>query len=436
MWTPLLLLACSGGSQSPADIASLPITDTFPAFHGSVPKNLLIISMDTLRRDKMARYGNTSGITPFLDELASEGVALDHHQSCSNWTLPGVLCAESGRSPLDWGFVPLLVDEYEVPERPHLATWLNDAGYTTILEASNGWVLNNGASYGYDFAERPDGSAAKYIYANGKNALEGYLAAGTDHWMVHLHVKEPHVAYDPPDEYLAGLDDLEPIHWDLTQFSDHYSAVHTLQTTSEDDRDLILQHMLVRYEGEIRYLDDQLRDAFTDLDEAGLLDDTLVVFWTDHGEQFMEHGEQTHAYPLYSQENDGIAFFWSKNIVPGSWTGRTVHQDIAPTILQLLGLDMPPEVTGIPVGEAAADRPIFGFTRARAGTIQAVTVGDMKLHYFWSDEHVELYDRAIDPPELVDLYDSDNPDDPTVAELWTELEPRVQLMQDLVYGTE
>ena len=69
------------------------------------PKNLLVISLDTYRKDHMARYGDTRNLTPFLDSIAANGLALDNHQSCSNWTYPGVVCAMDGRSPLEYGFV-------------------------------------------------------------------------------------------------------------------------------------------------------------------------------------------------------------------------------------------------------------------------------------------------------------------------------------------
>ena len=74
----MTLLACSGRSPSD-DSANATPTDSFPSFYGSAPKNLLVISLDTFRRDYMGRYGDTRNLMPFLDSLANQGVALDNH---------------------------------------------------------------------------------------------------------------------------------------------------------------------------------------------------------------------------------------------------------------------------------------------------------------------------------------------------------------------
>ena len=150
------LLACTGSAPSDDSVDATP-TDTFPSFYGTPPKNLLVISLDTFRRDHMARYGDTRNLTPFLDGIAQNSMAMDDHQSCSNWTFPGVICAMDGRSPLEYDFVPSFARE-PVPDRGTLASWLSDAGYHTIMITSNGWLYDDtNVAYGYDH-----GSAATF----------------------------------------------------------------------------------------------------------------------------------------------------------------------------------------------------------------------------------------------------------------------------------
>lgn len=72
------------------------------AFLGAPPRHLLMISIDTLRRDQLTRYGG-HGNMPFLDGLLDEGVALDDHVACSNWTLHSTVCAMTGTYPELWG---------------------------------------------------------------------------------------------------------------------------------------------------------------------------------------------------------------------------------------------------------------------------------------------------------------------------------------------
>jgi arylsulfatase A-like enzyme len=179
----------------------------------------------------------------------------------------------------------------------------------------------------------------------------------------------------------------------------------------------------------VSLLDDRLADVVDQLDRAGLLEDTLVVVWSDHGEQFWEHGNQTHAFLLHSEENDAVAFFWAKNIVPARWEGPTHSTDLVPSVLDVLGVPIPDEVTGEVVGTASDDRLRFSESLARKGGVQAVQQGDLRMQYRWHLGRVDVYDTTADPGETTDILD---PTDPTHLELWTALKARAQQMAELV----
>ncbi|MFZ5476118.1 MAG: sulfatase-like hydrolase/transferase [Myxococcota bacterium] len=421
------LAACAPPEADPIEPAELgPPTDTVPSFYGSVPKNVIFVSMDTTRKDLLARYGNEEDLVPFLDGIAETGFALDRHHSCSDWTMPGMLCSVTGLSNVELGFVPDLnrPDEAYLPQDTvTLASRLSDAGWRTILVTSNSWFSpDHGSSVGYDVISRPDNRATANVFAVGIEELRDARAAG-EPWFLHLHVKEPHVAYNPPDEYLEGLEDLPETPYDLTFSDDHYRAGDDWPEMSEEEREVLLQHLLLRYHGEVRWMNDQLGDAFESLRREGFLEDTLVVFYNDHGEQFWEHGEQTHAYGLNREENDGIGLFWATNIVPETWTGPTVHEDFVPTVLGLLGVETEDTFTGYALGTAPEDRAIGLLTVARHGVIQAVVQDGWKLIYRWSTDEKWLYDTETDPEELVDLHQEG---DPKAVELWASLEPLVE----------
>ena len=430
-----LLLACGPLSDSTTDsvlstgpglidVDLLPMHD-FPSFMGPVPKNLLVISMDTFRRDSLSRYGGDPEWTPFLNEIAATGVSLDQHTSCSNWTFASVVCTMNGRTNLDNQFMPKLSHEHRgpIPPGPTMASWLADAGFYTMLVSSNSWFSDQyDSDQGFAFSRKPDSVGTKNLYDLGMRELDDALDAGIDRWYLHLHVKEPHVPYKPPESYLTGLDSLEPIDYDLTVSDAHYDLTGAWDDVPEEDRDLVTDHMLVRYRGELNYLDDLISDIFDDLTDRDLLDDTLVVFWTDHGEQFWEHGNQTHAYHMHREENDAIALLWAANIVPFAWDEPTNHIDITPTVLKVFGLDIPPEVTGKAVGDADPERPIFASSVARLGTVQSVTQGGWKLIYRWKTGEKLAYDLVADPMETVNRFD---PEDPKVQQLWELLSPRI-----------
>lgn len=387
-------------------------------------RNLLVISIDTFRPDYMTRYGSDEVHTPFLDGIAEESVALDRHTSCSNWTFPSVLCALSGRYNYETGFFPRLSSGYreQAPaNRWSLAGHLKDQGYYTLFVASNSWLgedwLND---QGYEYQSLPSGNAT-VCYEHARDHLLENVDTESEKWMMHIHVKEPHAAYDPPEEYLDGLSELPESPWDLTNKDYHYDAAKThWDDLSEEEKDLLLSHLLVRYEGEMRYLDDQLAAMWADLEQRGLLDDTLVVFFTDHGEAFWEHDIHTHAYSMYREENDAIAFFWRKNLVPMAWEGPTNHADLVPTVLTALGMDIPRGVTGLPVGSAPDDRIFYYDAIAQWGMVQAVRQGDLKMMYRWNTGEKWLYDLSVDPGETNNIYDAD---DPRVIAFWEHLLP-------------
>lgn len=434
-----LLFACN-----PPDVEDDPLpTDTtlervgsdVLQFYGRVPKNLIFLSIDTFRKDHVGAHGNKD-LTPFLDRIASQGVVMEDHAQCANWTFGSTTCTLAGRYNIERGHIPRLngtdATRPKVPDgTPFLATWLGQAGYYSVIVSGNDWLSDNwGNTQGYDEMLRPGGSALA-VQSTATRAMKDAIARGdAERWFMHMHFMEPHASYDPPAANIEGRDALDPWPEDLTNRDMHYDARDEWPSMSEAERQLLEAHLRALYEGEIRTIDERLEQAWDDLEKEGYLDDTLVVIWNDHGEQFWEHGHQTHAYQLFGEENDGFLMFWSRNIVPGRYKEPTSTIDLVPTILDLFDLPIPDEVSGLPIGTAPADRPRFAEALARMGGVQTVQRDGLKLHFVWSG-NVTFYDRNTDPKETTDLYD---PTDPRVLELWSLLKPMAEKMAPLVVG--
>ena len=182
------------------------------------------------------------------------------------------------------------------------------------------------------------------------------------------------------------------------------------------------------------------RACGTILEARGWLDDALVVFWTDHGEQHFERGYQAHGFTLYAEENDVLGLFWARNLEPAVWTGPTHATDLAPTVLGVFGVPVPEIVTGLPVGLAPADRARFAFTAGKVGIFQSVRQGPDELIFGWTDpaavtpltrfaQGIHQYDRVADPAERTDLYD---PTSARTRELWALLRPKVEAASTLI----
>ncbi len=443
MLTILLLLA---GCKNSPDIDDTPLDDdpTQPKvsvgalqFYGQVPKNVIFLSIDTFRKDHMGAHGDL-GLTPFLDTIAAEGVVLDDHQQCSNWTFASTTCTLAGRTNIERGHMPRLsgTDETRPPVpdgTPFLATWMSEAGYATALVSANDWLGTRwGNAQGYGAVDRPGGDALA-VLTKGRQLIQDQLRDhNTDRFFLHMHHMEPHAAYAPPEEF---VDDDDLAAWgggNLRNRDVHYAWRDDYPTLGAGVQDLLEEHLRALYEGEIRTIDDRLRQNWAELEAEGYLNDTLVVIWNDHGEQFWEHGNQTHAYMLYGEENDGFAIFWSRNIVPGRISAPTHAIDLVPTVLEAVGIDKPAEVTGFVIGEAPEGRKRFSSSLARKGGVNMVTRDGMKLQYRWTGT-VDYYDRNVDPLEQNNLFD---PTDPTMLELWADLVAQAEAMGELIVTPE
>jgi hypothetical protein len=192
---------------------------------------------------------------------------------------------------------------------------------------------------------------------------------------------------------------------------------------SAEEAALARQYLFAVYRGELRYWDHAFAEMWAELEAAGYLEDTLVVYFADHGEQFGEHDGFQHGKALYSEENRVPAAFWARNLVPGRYLGPTIHQDLAPTVLDALGLDPSDAHTGAIIGLEPEDRARFSFCYlpGYCDPMMSVVAGDHQLIYRWDGKKV-FYDVAVDPDEQNDLYSRT---DPEVQALWGRLQPEI-----------
>jgi len=456
--TLTLALACSekpGGDDSVAPTTSAPGETDEPGETGAPadtsdetgaptagpvlsfeapPRNLLIIALDTTRRDAIGRWSGDPEATPTLDALMSESVVLADHRSCSNWTWDSVLCVQTGRNPWELGFP--YVDESgialsSIPSDVTLmSSVMSAAGYQTGLASAQSFMsIENRMSQGFDDTWY-DLDAPAAALTDGALALLEDFDAGAP-WYLHLHYMDPHELYIPPESYLGGLEALDPIDYDLTSRSEYEELRNgAISTMSDAERELVLAHLRVRYAAELRYFDDQLSRLIDAMDAGGWLDDTLVVFWTDHGEQIWQHGYSTHGGSLYDEETRSTASFWARGLTPSEWTSPTTHIDLWPTIAEAMSVPDAPEFTGVPLGERGADAAIFSLRYRGPKTFHSVVRDQKKLFYNWNGSK-EYYDLAADPGELTDAYDSTAAD---IIALWELLLPQVEAVSEAMAG--
>src|SRR3954470_8617921 len=226
--------------------------------------NVLLVSIDTLRRDRIGAFGNRDGLTPHLDRLAADGVRYTRAFSPVPMTLPAHASLLTGLLPQHHGVRNNT--GFRLNDRvPTLATRLKDAGYRTGAFVG-AFVLDGrfGLRRGFDeYNDRfPAGDRRSFHFAQRRAADVVALAGdwilkpdGASPWFAWVHLFDPHAPYDAPAEYRTGRSP---------------------------------------YDAEIAYTDAMLGQMLARLQSAHALDGTIIVVTADHGESLGEHGETTH----------------------------------------------------------------------------------------------------------------------------------------------
>ena len=335
------LAAACGGDAPPADLQ-------YPN-HG-----LLILSLDTLRADRLGVYGNERGLTPHLDAFAEECVVFDDAFANSPKTASSHMTLFTSMLPTAHGvtnFAPRQGIEARMlaDNRLTLAQVLNRKGYWNASIASGGNIqLELGFAKGFGNHFTSAIRDVRDMILEAETVFERARRQKAP-WFFFLHTYQVHAPYVPPEPFMSRFSTRrEGLVADfvdrLGQLRPHeqWRAMHDLwevedQLTAED-----AVYLSELYDGEVAYLDDRLGDFFDFLRDKDLLDQMIVVVLSDHGEEFAEHGDWEHDQ-LYD-EHLRIPLMIR---LPGGHHGGTRVEgltsllDVMPTVLEMLAIDGP-----------------------------------------------------------------------------------------------
>ncbi|MCP3984110.1 MAG: sulfatase [bacterium] len=327
------------------------------ACSGSPPEGLILISIDTLRADRLAAYGGELGLTPHLDALANKSLVVRNAFAPAPFTLPSVGAMLTGRYPDELGIqnnTAVLPDQI-----PTLASWLGQHGWRTAAVVSNFVLrkktrLDRGFDY-YDAAmrsrERVRGlpeRGADGTTTSALRLLDLVSGRGSGPIFLWVHYQDPHGPYTAPAEWDApagppprGVEDRTlPVSTD-----DQGSGALPRYQALGDRRDTASYR--AAYHAEIRFVDEQVGRLLDGIDRRGLLEDSVVIFTADHGESLGEsdrwfaHGEaltaSETAVPMFLRIPDGEV---------GELPRLGSPLDVFPTALAALGIEPPPHFSG------------------------------------------------------------------------------------------
>jgi arylsulfatase A-like enzyme len=409
--------------------------------------NVLLITLDTVRAANLSMYGYVRRTTPKLGEFASRGVVFENAFATAPWTLPSHASLFTGRWPHQ------LSADYESPldaRYPTIAEFLAGHGYRTGGFAANlGYCsLQSGLGRGFEHYEDyprsigqiassstlvrkvADNFTLRRIVKNDQHlnrvdaaSLNGrvlrWLGSRRDSapFFIFVNYFDAHEPYLPPEPFDRQFN--------AATREGRYSPIHHwLWNTSVEHRPLTadeIREEVDAYDGTLAYLDQQVGELLDALAQLDLLDDTVVMITSDHGEEFGEHGVFDHGYTLYRQALQVPLLMVAPGRIP---SGRRVTtpvtlRDVAATIVEITGLGAVgafpgTSLTGLwnPDIASSGQPPLLSEVSRVSGQPAwfPASKGDMKavfqggFHYILNGDGVEeLYNLAEDPNEQADL---------------------------------
>ncbi|MEO8502247.1 MAG: sulfatase [Vicinamibacteria bacterium] len=361
-------------------------------------RGVILISVDTLRRDHVGAYGYAKPTTPTLDALAREGVLAEDAVSVSSWTLPShlsmmtsVLPGAHGGTDMGEGFNRSV---------PTVAELLKAEGVATHAVTSHLYVSKTyGLDVGFDSMNfRQDRLAANVA----NHAMDLIDRFGDRPFFLFLHFYDPHWHYAPPPEVLKIFESSY-----AGKLTGNLKDFHNLRPDQVSAADL--DHLLALYDGEIRYTDDEIGRLVTHLKERGVAGNTLMLVTSDHGEEFLEHGSWEHQKTLYEEVIRVPLMVSGPGVSPRREAQPVSLLDVAPTILDFFSIQPAPSMKGLSLLRPAPDhREMYGetdhtldgsrlsFLRNGAGSWKAILRTDPLRQTVRSSE---WFDLAKDPAE-------------------------------------
>ena len=348
-----------------------------PAF-GAAPRepNILLVTIDTLRWDRVGFHSDRFVKTPHLDALARRSVVFDNAFAHTTLTRPSHTNILTGTTPLYHG----------VSDNPGfrlenrfltLAEALKGRGYRTGAFVG-AFVLDSrfGLDQGFDVYDDDFGADDPDEFDDVERTADqvikpawDWISAQKDKWFCWLHVFDPHDPYTPPEPYQAEYRD-DP------------------------------------YSGEVAFVDAQLGLLFDRLERSGALERTVVIFTSDHGEAFGEKEEMRHGFFAYNNVLRVPLFLFIPGVASAAVGENAGHTDIFPTVCELIGLPIPGHVQGeslLPLiaGRERRNKRIYFESMSPHLTLDGAPLsGFIHGRLKFIDQPIkEVYDLAADPDE-------------------------------------
>lgn len=407
--------------------------------------NVLVYMVDTLRAGHTGIHGYTRATTPFLSKLAAGGIVFEDCHAQATWTKPSVASMMTSLYSLTHR---IRMDTDTIPGgATTLAGQMRAAGYLTASAIANPFAGRvTGLERGFDYMieypaiqrQRTDAADRGTDSAALNRVVFPWLDRHRNEpFLLYVHSTDPHAPYRPPPDFESKY--ANPA--ETPAFNRDYATMRDLRqyggaavvgrrelAAKGLNPDQWVRRAIDRYDGEVLHNDRNFELLVAKLRALRILDDTLIVFVSDHGEEFLDHGWTGHGHSLYGELTHTVWVLWNPKLLPTPRRVRDPVQliDVMPTVLELAGirpegvlqgLSAVPLTRGLPLSRK---QPVmssrFRYPNVRAsgfvpenqtGTIARI---DAQWKLISRDQaeaaglpEVELYDRRTDPGESKNL---------------------------------
>ncbi|MEZ4325884.1 MAG: sulfatase [Polyangiales bacterium] len=382
--------------------------------------NVIVLTIDTLRASKLRAYNRRSRVrTPALDGFAESATLFERAQSAENWTKPSVASILTSLYPATHN---AKYDNSSLPTEALLVSEvLEGAGFATAQFSANGYVsdrfgFTQGFNHAVNYIRETRSTEAETVFREAGDWIEAQVerqrtareaGESAPRFFTYIQTIDPHVPYDPPGNFLEM----------------YFEGPYTGQIRNRSTGDLLGRakqnpprvvfteedklRLAALHDAEISYHDHHLARFLARIERLGLNENTLFVITSDHGEEFEEHGSWGHGHSVYQELlHVPLMIRWPGVAPAGTRIPDVVTtMDIAPTMLEALGMPSPPDFEG---------RSLLGYLRGTPPpgphvafsdyqeTRRVIRSLDSKLILRNSGTFV-LFDLAADPGERREL---------------------------------
>lgn len=385
-------------------------------FNPPVKHNVVVMVIDTLRRDALGCYGNPRGLSPRIDAIAAEGIRFDRAISTSGWTLPAVASLLTGAWPTVHGGLGKKTALTPIrDELPTAAECFRESGFNTLGVANAAFVspllhLDRGFDV-YDHRH-----AYNWEIRRADESIDTALRLMRAHQeesnFVFIHLFDPHLDYDPPPGYVTKFtggrqEPAPPLSMKMCLAMEGNDGD---QPPAPQDVDYVEGV----YYGEVNFVDVHVGRLVDELKAMGMYERTTLIITADHGEEFWEHNGFEHGHTLYD-ELIRIPLIMklpaAVRPVKGVISGQVRLLDVMPTVFDLLGMETPPSFVGrslmpFVMGQQQEDLIAFSESTLYKGDKLSWRTDRYKYVYDLNpqgEQQAELYDWRSDPAETQNI---------------------------------